>query len=160
MPFTVGKDYAKEAQPWLELMHNGTFSAETLADPIPVSWMVSAPWAALIGESATKHGTTWLHECYLGVMAAEAWRLDAALAHFHASMRLQPTPIVARNLAALAPVTAALPTGNPTDRWALYQHAWQLAVALDSDSGKLLTAHLAGEIGAFLRRGIDLDLSS
>jgi hypothetical protein len=37
MPFTIGEDFAAEAWQWLELLHNGTFSAATLLDPLPES---------------------------------------------------------------------------------------------------------------------------
>jgi hypothetical protein len=150
MPFTVGVGFAAEAKQWLELMRDGTFSAATLADPIPLSWQVSAGWRELVRASAAAHGTTWLHECHLGVMAAEEWRLVDARAHFNTSLALRPTPIVARNLAALAPVSAAEPDGNTTERWAMYQRAWALAVATHGERGELLQHHLAGEIGRFL----------
>ena len=71
-------------------------------------------------------------------MAAEEWRLADARLHFNASMALRPTPIVARNLAALAPISAALPSGNMTERWAMYQQAWELAKAVHTSKGELL----------------------
>lgn len=62
MPFTIGPAFSAEARQWVELLRDGTFSAATLDDAIPVSWQVSASWKALVKASATKHGTTWLHE--------------------------------------------------------------------------------------------------
>ena len=143
MPFSVSDRDAAEARPWLELLHNGSFSAELLQDDVPLSWMVAPEWEALLQASAKAHGTNWLVECYLGVFRAEVFDLPGARAHFNASMKLRPTAMVARNLAALS-------DGSAAERWALYQHAWQLALQSQSGSAKLLRYHLAGEIGQFL----------
>ena len=143
MPFSVSDRDTAEARPWLELLHNGSFSAELLKDDVPLSWMVAPEWEALLQASAKAHGTNWLLECHLGVMRAGVFDLPGARAHFNASMKLRPTAMVARNLAALSDGAAA-------ERWALYQHAWQLALQSQSGSAKLLRYHLAGEIGQFL----------
>jgi hypothetical protein len=160
MPFTSGAQFAAEARPWLELLTNGTFSAATLEQTVPLSWMVSAEWTALVNASAYggsrgRNGTTWLHELHLGVMAAEAWALVDAKQHFTASMHLKPTAIAARNLAALEKSGPArwnpLAETNATAQKGLYQIAWELAAATPAAlGGETLQYHLAGEIGQFL----------
>lgn len=61
----VGETGYDEAQPWVELLTAGTFSAETLTK-YPVSYQTTDGWLAVLEESAEKHGMTWLHALHLG----------------------------------------------------------------------------------------------
>lgn len=61
-PGSIG---AKEAQPWIELVRDGTFSPTTLSK-LPLSYQTTDAWLELLQASAQKFGMTWLHALHIG----------------------------------------------------------------------------------------------
>eukprot|EP00040_Diaphanoeca_grandis_P032636 m.198292 g.198292 ORF g.198292 m.198292 type:complete len:850 (+) comp32689_c0_seq1:544-3093(+) len=162
-PFIISPAYTPIVQPWLDLLSTdvgkvGTFSADTLSRPTPQSYQTSERWEVLLQQSASIHGTTWLHAYHLGVIAAERLNFAAAATLFKQSISLKPTAVGYRNLALLSSEA-----GEQNNRWRLYQLAWQQAVVESSSStseggydgdtddiARRLQYSLAGEISLYL----------
>ena len=86
-----------EARPWMELLQNGTFLEETLAEE-PTSFMTDQVYLDLLVASGEKHGYTWLHHLHLGIGATQAGDEDGGQAHFHQSL-LKNQTVLALHLA-------------------------------------------------------------
>ena len=145
MHFHVGASYDEEVQPWMELLKSGTFSAQTLVQSAPLSYMVSAHWAEVLTKSVAAHGATWLHDLYLGVIAAERLDVPRAMTLFEQSVTKKKTAVGYRNLGALGKNQA-----DPTLRCAAYKQAWELALLDTSAPGLRMQYSLAGEYALFL----------
>jgi hypothetical protein len=90
-----------ETRAWVELVENGTFTEETLGEASPKSWAVDDKWINLLRDSATRHGTTWLHELHLAVCAHHRGNIEDALRLYTSSFQLKPSVVAARGLALL-----------------------------------------------------------
>jgi hypothetical protein len=110
-----------EAQQWVELLVNRTFSTTTLG-LTPTSYQIDPLWTELLQASADEKGPTWLHHLHLGVGALEVGNTGAATKHFRASLELKPTALAARSLAIYANVSEAA---------VLFDQAWSLFKAVD-----------------------------
>lgn len=115
-----GEEGYAEAQPWVELLQDGTFSDHTLG-LYPVSYQTTDGWLKVIEESAEKFGMTWLHALHLGVCHAERGSTEKAKELFEESMRLKPNVIAAR--------CVAVHQSTPEEAWIHFQHAWKLLTA-------------------------------
>lgn len=138
---------AAEAQPWKELLADGTFSAASL-QLLPVSYQTTDLWLRAIEASAEEHssGMTWLHALHMGVAYTERGEVDRPRELFLKSMALRPNPIAARCLAVLSQ--------NAQEAWPYYQLAWQLSqeeFAADV-SYERLTVNLVSEMSFFLQQ--------
>lgn len=138
---------AAEAQPWKELLADGTFSAASL-QLLPVSYQTTDLWLQAIEASAEEHssGMTWLHALHMGVAYTERGEVDRPRELFLKSMALRPNPIAARCLAVLSQ--------NAQEAWPYYQLAWQLSqeeFAADV-SYERLTVNLVSEMSFFLQQ--------
>lgn len=118
LAFGVATD--EEERPWVELLTEGTFSAETLKQP-PLSFNVSPGWFAALLESADKHGVTWLHHLHLGVARLEAGGFDEARECFQASVAMKDNAPARRNLALLDERQGRLDAAQSA-----YERAWAL----------------------------------
>ena len=49
-----------QAAPWHELLDDGKFSASTLADTLPISFVIGPAWEAALRKSAADHGVRQL----------------------------------------------------------------------------------------------------
>jgi hypothetical protein len=143
VPGTLGY---KEAQPWIELVTTGKFSAETLSK-LPLSYQTTDAWYALIQESATKHGMTWLHALHLGVNSAERGNVEEPLVYFRRSAELFPNPIAYRCIAVLQSTSESA--------WPYFEHAWanlHTSFKGDTDAYDRLTRNLVNEMSFFLQQ--------
>ena len=138
-----------EIRPWLELLESGTFSNDTLSPTyVPLSYMVTSHWEELLETSAKEHGETHVHLLHLGVIAAERLDVERALDLFTRSIKLVPTAIAYRCLAALAL--------DPIESWGHYRSSWKLALQASSGDGHNLQhamdlqRQLVGEMALFL----------
>ena len=104
-----------EAQPWVDLLRDGTFSEKSLA-VLPVSYQTTDLWLAKLEESAEKHGMTWLHALHLGICYTERGDIDKPKQLFAQSLELKPNPIAARNLAVLS--------ATAEEAYPYYEAAW------------------------------------
>ena len=129
--------FREEERPWQELLEQGTFSEETLAQD-PRSFAVSPRWTAVLRRSLETRGATWLHHLHLGVAQLERGEFEGARASFEASRQLKKNAHAARCLALLAERNGDIDGAN-----ADYLQAW-------SSCGK--EANLAVEICGFLER--------
>jgi tetratricopeptide (TPR) repeat protein len=86
---------------WAELIETGTIPDMLLTD-YPASWAVSERWQAVLQESAGEHGTTWLHELLLGVIALNQEQFQSAREHFDRSLQRKDSDIAYRHLALIA----------------------------------------------------------
>ena len=118
----------RATRPWIELLRNGTFSHEVLADPVPASFMIERKWVELLQRSAAKHGSSWLHSLYLGTAALEMGDAKTAEEHFNASITKHPTVHAERALALFA-------SDAPTAK-AHYTRAWALWKGLLGGAGE------------------------
>jgi hypothetical protein len=158
--FTIAKEDKSTIEPWLDLLVSaaglsssavGTFSNTTLLRQTPQSYQTGAQWERLLLASASAHGSTWLHDYHLGVIAAE--RLDFARAKLllRKSTDKKPTAVAYRALAALLSEA-----GEQNERWEMYQKAWDAALAETSGPDvadgvtQRLQHALAGEIALYL----------
>eukprot|EP00038_Savillea_parva_P012091 m.202172 g.202172 ORF g.202172 m.202172 type:complete len:838 (-) comp21693_c0_seq1:299-2812(-) len=147
MLFTVRPEATAEAQPWLDVLHNGTFSSSTLTTgEIPLSYQTSSAWEDALEKSAAVHGDTYLHALHLGVIAAERLDLPRAIQLHQRSIDLHPTAMAHRNLAALGT--------DPAEQWMHFKTAWQLALrpppaGADLEVALRLQVQLAGEMSLF-----------
>lgn len=136
-----------EARPWLELLTQGTFSAQSLGR-LPVSYMVSPLWVAKLKASAASKGATWLHNFHLAVAAMEAGVVDAP-------RKLLQQVLTDRSAGAghaLAARGLALLSADDDSAYAWFLEAWALAGNVsDSDPSKArLLKDLAKEVCSFL----------
>lgn len=115
----------ERTRPWLDLLHNGTFSAETLL-LTPINFEVDEKWVSLLQSSAETYGDTWLHNLFLGTHALEVGNSVDARSFFRKSIELAPSAHAERALALLAE--------NATDGISHYDSAWDLWTALDLDA--------------------------
>lgn len=106
--------------PWDELLLHKQFSDATLAQ-VPKDWVMSPRWCEALEHSATQHGSTWLHALALGMAAQDRGDVDQAHALYARSLSLQPTWLVYRQIALLAPDAQA--------RESAYLMAWRQAEA-------------------------------
>jgi hypothetical protein len=136
MPLTL--ELTRATRPWVELLRNGTFSKETLADLAPTSFMVEAAWVERLEESVAKHGGSWLHSLYLGTAALEMGNAPAAAKHFNASLAKQPSVHAERALAIFA--------GERTVTAAHYQKAWKHWKALLAEKNDQHVLELGREL--------------
>lgn len=132
-----------EVRPWVELVDQGTFSAETLRRT-PISFQVAEQWRLMLEQSVKNHGATWLHLLHLGIISAETGLVDESRQLFVQSMSLKPSAVAARNIALLCPdATCALP-------W--FQKAWGIALTSTEDPNQdRLLFNLGAEIAQFLQ---------
>ena len=82
-----------EWRPWHELLADGTFSPESLAEGAPRSFMVDKPWSDAVSASGDKAGWTWLHHLHMGIaLRQQNWAVDptAGDAHLRASVAARP----------------------------------------------------------------------
>ncbi len=127
--------------PWIELLEDGTFSAKTLSQ-MPTAWAVSDRWLRRIQESAEIHGTTWLHELFLGVCLLDRDQRAQAKEHFESSVKMQDNYLAHRHLALIHELD-----GNADAAWQAYARAWDASDGL---------TQLAVEICRFLQeQGMD-----
>ena len=136
---SAGLDFTVEPKDeacWAELLVDGKFSAATLMRS-PSSWAVSDRWLDVLLTSRELHGTTWLHELFLGVAALDRERVGDAQTHFERSQALQKNYLAHRHLALIDTLS-----GDPAAAWAHYQRAWE-----ESEH----STQLAVEICRFLR---------
>ena len=133
-----------ETAPWIELLKDGTFSNETLANRVPVNFEVSETWMELLSKSLMAGHETWLHYLFLGTHALEVGNADGARELLTKSMNLQPSVHGARNLAIFAK-TADEAAGG-------YQKAWRLWLDLDPTAPNVaqLGSDLSTEISGWL----------
>jgi tetratricopeptide (TPR) repeat protein len=113
-----------EEQRWLTLMETGRLP-EPEPEGTPAAWMIQHEWRELLERSlkidTNQHWYAWLH---LGVMKAEAFDDEGAVAAWEESIRCRPSAWAWRNLGAMAIRRRA-----PEEALAPYQKAWELAVA-------------------------------
>jgi hypothetical protein len=134
-----------EVRPWVELLDDGTFSAETLTRT-PISFQVSEQWRHVIEDSVAKYGATWLHLLHLGIIATETGLKDPARNLFVQSMSLKATAVAARNIALLCGET------DYDCAFSWYQKSWALAVSNRKEPNRdRLLKNLGAEISAFLQ---------
>ena len=129
-----------ETRPWLELLENGTFSAQTLK-AVPVNFEVSDAWVGLLDASLAAGHSTWLHHLFLATHALEVGNGPLGKTHLDSSMSLQPNVHAARALALMAPTLDAAADA--------FLRAWSLWEALDGTADlnvAQLGADLSGEI--------------
>ena len=144
----------KEAQPWIELVQEGTFSAETLSK-LPLSYQTTNPWLDLITQSADQHGMTWLHALHIGIGLTERGIVTQSIEMFELSMKLKPNPIAARCLGVLQTTYE--------DAWVHYEQAWsilQSSYQHDIDAYYRLTDNLVTEMSFFLQQQLWYDKMS
>lgn len=113
-PVKGSLDYL-EAIPWLDLIEQGTFSAETLSK-LPLSYQTTDGWLALLEESAKKFSMTWLHALHIAIGLAERGDTVESNRLFQLSFDLKPTPIAARCLAVMS--------STESEAWPYYEQAW------------------------------------
>ena len=94
----VGEEGYDEAQPWVELLQQGTFSADTLTK-MPLSYQTTDRWLAVLQKSAETHGMTWLHALHIGIALTERGNIEEPISMFQMSYTLKPNPVAARCLA-------------------------------------------------------------
>lgn len=121
----LGETGYDEAQPWVELLQDGTFSESTL-ELYPVSYQTTDGWLALIETSAEKFGMTWLHALHLGINYAERGSSEKAQELFAQSMKLRPNVIASRCI--------AVHQSTPEEAWPHYLQAWKLLSVSDRKS--------------------------
>ena len=121
---------------WAELLDGGAFSPQTLAES-PRTWAVSDRWMGALAESAQAHGTTWLHELFLGAGFLDRDQRTKAKEHFQRSSQLRDNYLADRHLALLRVLDGDAPAA-----WESYRKAWANA---DGNT------HLAVEICRFLQ---------
>lgn len=138
-----------DLRPWLELVRNGSFSDETLAES-PTSYNTRAEWVGAVEASAAAGPATWLHAFHQGVAAAERGNTAGATALFQQSLQAKPTAQGYRSLAVLS--------SDAQTAADYFEKAWPLAVSATYRGADRLRANLATEYVQFLM-GID-DLSS
>lgn len=139
---------AKEVQPWVELLTQGTFSAETLSK-LPLSYQTTDRWLAVLEKSAATFGTTWLHALLLGIAYTERGAIDLPKQLFAQSYALKPNPIAARCLAVLS--------STIDEAWPHFQTAWSVLHAdftQDTDAYHRVTLNLITEISFFLQQNL------
>ena len=90
-----------KAKLWADLIETGTISDEMLNN-LPESWAVSEKWQTVLNKSVAEHGTTWLHELLLGVIALNQEQFQSAREHFKQSLRYQDNVLAHRHLALIA----------------------------------------------------------
>jgi hypothetical protein len=135
------EQHTNESSQWWELLRHGTFSNATLSQPTPLSFATTSRWLDLVGSSAAKHGSTWLHEVHLGVGAAEMSDLPTARMHFRAALASPANPAIAHRSLAVMETDAAM-------RVRLYEAAWEAAKAQGT-----------GEVALRLRRNLAAEIS-
>jgi hypothetical protein len=145
-----GDDTYDEAAPWIELLQDGTFSAETLSK-LPLSYQTTDQWLAKLEESATKHGMTWLHALHISIAHIERGAVEYPLELLAQSMALKPNPIAARCMAVLQ--------STPEAAWPYFQQAWEIAQnEFKADSAhRRLTLNLVTEISFLLQQELWYD---
>ena len=133
-----------EAQPWVELVKQGTFSKDTLSR-IPTSYQTTDAWYDLIKKSAEKE-LTWLHAMFLGINSTERGDIEEPKRYFRTSMEMKPNPVSARCLAVLSK--------SYDEAWPFYETAWStLHTQFASDPAyERLSANLVTEISFFLQQ--------
>jgi hypothetical protein len=139
-----GEEGFAEAQPWVELLTEGTFSAETLS-LTPVSYQTTDGWFEVIKASADKVGLTWLHALHLGVNYAERGATETAIKYFTKSMEMKPNAIASRCLGVLQQ--------TPEEAYPFLQQAWNLRYEWSNQEDPALsrlTRNLVTELSFFL----------
>ena len=135
-----------EAAPWLDLLHQGTFGAESLSK-LPLSYQTTDGWLALLQESAKKFSMTWLHALHIAIGLAERGDTVESKRLFQVSFDLKPSPVAARCLAVLAATEA--------EAWPYYEQAWavlQRDFKGDTEAFFRLTDNLVTEMSFFLQQ--------
>lgn len=140
-----GDSTYQEAQPWIELLQQGTFSEETLSR-LPISYQTTDRWLAKLEESAAKHGMTWLHALYISIAHIERGAVEHPMKLLQQSMALKPNPVAARCLGVLQ--------STPEAAWPFFQQAWAVAQNdFKNDAAyKRITLNLVTEISFFLQQ--------
>jgi len=135
----------EEAQPWIELLQQGTFSAETLAR-LPISYQTTDLWLEKLEESAEKYGMTWLHALYISIAHIERGAIDYPLELLRKSMAMKPNPVAARCMGVLQSTAEAA--------WPFFQQAWAVAQADFKEDAAYarITLNLVTEISFFLQQ--------
>jgi len=144
----------REAQPWLDLVRTGTFSADSLSRT-PLSYQTTDRWLAALEKSFAAleeqksggegQGPTWLHYLHRAVAHIERGAVQQPTEWLLRSMELHAHPISARCLAVLQQ--------TPEDAWVWYEKAWALLPALggsEPDVYARLGANLVTEMSFFL----------
>jgi len=148
-----------EAQPWVELVRDGTFSAATL-ELLPLSYQTTDGWLALLRASAASKGMTWLHALHIAVCLTERGDVEEPRRLFQQSLDMHPNPISARCLAVLS--------STQEEAWPFFQDAWALAVTWPNQWALLwprhdkaaydrVTLNLVSEISFFLQQALWFD---
>lgn len=148
-----------EAQPWLELVRDGTFSAATL-ELLPLSYQTTDGWLALLRKSAAERGMTWLHALHIAVCLTERGDVDEPRKLFQQSLDMHPNPIAARCLGVLS--------ATQEEAWPYFENAWGLAVTWPNQWALLwprhdkaaydrVTLNLVAEISFFLQQALWYD---
>jgi len=134
-----------EAKPWVELLQQGTFSADTLTR-LPLSYQTTDSWFELIKKSAETHGMTWLHALHIGIGLTERGFKQESINMFTQSNNLRKNPIATRCLGVLQTSYEAA--------WPYFQEAWKISQSdeyvADVEAYFRLTDNLVTEIGFFL----------
>ncbi len=131
-----------EQDQWLHLLEEGDLEAQDPADP-PGAWMVQPEWRSLLASSLEHEGNrNWFALLHYGVMLAEAFEEERALAAWEESASREPSAWAYRNLGFLFHRL-----GRETDALGAYEQAWTIAVA----SSKLPESALAAEYLGLLR---------
>lgn len=141
-----GEEGYAEMKPWMELVQDGTFSADTLSK-MPLSYQTTDRWLALLQKSADTYGMTWLHALHLGIASAERGNIAEPKQLFELSWSLKQNPVAARNLAVLS-TTAE-------EAWPYWEGAWSILHSnFKGDTGAYhrLTLNLMTEISFFLQQ--------
>ena len=140
-----------QAAPWMELLQQGTFSAETLSK-LPISYQTTDKWFAKLQDSAAKYGMTWLHALHIAIGQIERGAISEPLALLQQSMALKPSPIAARCIAVLQ--------STPEAAWPYFQQAWTIAQSGDYAADPAydrITRNLITEISFFLQQELWYD---
>ncbi|GMH51626.1 hypothetical protein TrST_g11002 [Triparma strigata] len=140
LPFALpkeGEEQYDEMKPWLELLEDGVFSAETLAMYTPVSFQTTDAWMNLLEVSADKFGMNYLTALHLGIGYMERGEIDRPVDLFQTSLKLNQTVVAYRNLALLQQ--------TPSEVNDYFQKAWSHFKATEntgSDKDAVLQARL------------------
>jgi hypothetical protein len=143
-PPSRGSREEAEAQPWIELVRDGTFSNVSLSH-LPLSFQTTDRWLDALQRSVDTHGLTWLHALHIGIALAERGVVTDARVLFNESFTLRANAIAARCLAVLS--------STPTEAWPFFQLAWStLMHESEIDTRDRLILNLGTEISFFLQQ--------
>ena len=138
-----GDDGYYEAQPWVELLRDGTFSDATLS-MLPLSYQTTDNWLDVLMKSSTEGKMTWLHALHIGICLTERGLVTEPLQYFQTSMDMKPNPIAARCIAVLQKTTA--------DAWTNFNIALSILDQWKDDASySRLQRNMINEVAIFLQ---------